>query len=353
MAFVAALGLTLAACGGTDSSSPAATPAPAPAPAPAESPEEAVVEFPLEGQLITFLVGTSPGGGFDSYARLIAPFLADELKADVTVSNMPGAGGLIQLNTLWTSRPDGTVIGIVNGSGVAGSILGGAAGVAFDLSEFDWIGRIAGEPRVLTVNPATPYESAEQLVGLGDRIRFAATGPGGGTYNDGVLSCALFAMTDCDVISGFGGSSEARLAVTAGEATALLTTADSVLSDVAAGDQRALAILSTDRLAALPDVPTFAEISGLSAEGREIAAAMVAIIELGRSLATVPGTPEPVLNELRRAFSAVMESQAFQEEAARQKRPMGYLEPEDYLELVRTALGAPQAVRDILAAGIE
>lgn len=349
MALAAALALTIAACGGSESSSPA----PAPAPAPTQTPAEAVVEFPLEGKLITFLVGTTPGGGFDSYARLIAPFLADELKADVTVQNMPGAGGLIQLNTLWTGRPDGTIIGIVNGSGVAGSILGGASGAAFDFSEFGWLGRIAGEPRLLTVNAATPYERAEQLIGLGDRFRFAATGPGGGTYNDGVLSCALFAMTDCDVIAGFGGSSEAQLAVTAGEATGILTTADSVLSDIAAGDQRALAVLSTVRMTALPDVPTFAEIPGISAEGREIAEAMVAIIELGRSLATVPGTPEPLLKELQRAFSAVMTSQAFQEEAARQRRPMGYLEPDEYLELVRIAFGAPQTVRDILATGIE
>lgn len=352
LAAAAVLALTVAACGGAETAEPA--PAPAPAPEAPEAPAEpAAEEYPLEGELITLLVGTSPGGGFDSYARLVAPFLAEELKADVTVTNLEGAGGLIQLNTLWSAEPDGTTIGIVNGSGVVGSVLGGASGIEFALDEFSWLGRIAGEARVLTVNAGSEFESAAQMVGSDRPFRFSATGPGGGTYNDAVLTCAAFEMTDCEVVTGFGGSSEARLAVTAGEVTGVMTTADSVLGDIANGDHRALGLLSTVELPDFPGVPVYAEIEGLSEDGVRIANAMVAIIEAGRSFAAPPNMPEPIIAELRRAFEAVVTSPEFLAEAAVQERPIGYLPPDEYLSIVQTALGAPQIVKDILAEGIE
>jgi tripartite-type tricarboxylate transporter receptor subunit TctC len=80
---------------------------------------------------------------------------------------------------------------------------------------------------------------------------------------------------------------------------------------------------------------------------------MVAIVEAGRSFAAPPNTPDAILNELRRAFLGMLDSAAFTAEAERQGRPIGYQDPERYVQVIRTALGAPQIVRDILAEGRE
>jgi tripartite-type tricarboxylate transporter receptor subunit TctC len=83
----------------------------------------------LEGERVTLVVGYSPGGGYDVYARLLAPTLAEKLGADVIVENQPGAGGLLALNNLQAADKDGTVIGIMNGIGAGGAALAGAEGV--------------------------------------------------------------------------------------------------------------------------------------------------------------------------------------------------------------------------------
>jgi tripartite-type tricarboxylate transporter receptor subunit TctC len=357
VAAVAGLALVLAACGGdTDSADDTTADEPAGDDATADDAAEEPMEGgdqPLEGELITFLVGTSPGGGFDAYARLIAPYLAEELGADVTVENRPGAGGLLQLNTLWTAEPDGTTIGIVNGAGVIGTELGGAPGIEYDLENFSWLGRLAGEDRLLSINPDLPYESASELVGLEEPFRFSATGPGGGTFNDGALSCEVFEMTDCDVVTGFDGSEESRLAVTAGEVSGIVTTADSVLGDVNAGDHRAMALVANEEVEDFPGVPTYADIEGLSEEGVEIAEAMVAIAEAGRSLAAPPDMDDELLNYLVQAIENVLTSEEFLAAAEEQDRPIGYQPPDEYLEVVRTALNAPDVVAEVLAEGVE
>jgi tripartite-type tricarboxylate transporter receptor subunit TctC len=355
IAAVAALALLLAACGGDDDADDTTTAAEGDAAEGDAADEEPADggEKPLEGELIRFLVGTSPGGGFDSYARLMAPYLAEELGADVTVENMPGAGGLLQMNNLWVAEPDGTTIGIVNGAGVIGSELGGAPGIEYELENFSWLGRIAGEERVLSVNADVPYESAAELVGLEEPFRFSATGPGGGTYNDAALSCEAFEMTDCEVVTGFDGSEESRLAVTAGEVDGVVTTADSVLGDVEAGDHRALALVAEEELEEFPDVPIYAEIEGLSDDGRAIVDSMVGIASAGRSLAAPPDMDQELYEYLVQAVENVLTSEDFIADAEAQDRPIGYQTPEEYLEVVRAALDAPESVRAILAEGVE
>src|SRR5690349_18259055 len=75
------------------------------------------------GKTIRFIVGFGPGGGYDSYARMLAPYLAKYSGASVIVENRPGAGGVIALNGLYTAAPDGLSIMIVNGTGAAFSQL--------------------------------------------------------------------------------------------------------------------------------------------------------------------------------------------------------------------------------------
>ena len=82
-----------------------------------------------KGKTIRLVVGFSAGGGFDLYARMIAPYLARELGANVVVENQPGAGGMAALNRIAIAEPDGLRLMIVQGVGAALAPISNAPGM--------------------------------------------------------------------------------------------------------------------------------------------------------------------------------------------------------------------------------
>src|ERR1019366_7839220 len=73
----------------------------------------------FSGKTVRLVVGYGPGGGYDAYARMIAPHFSKVLGASVVVENQPGAGGLVALNRIYAAAPDGLTMMIVNGTGSA------------------------------------------------------------------------------------------------------------------------------------------------------------------------------------------------------------------------------------------
>src|SRR4051812_19647971 len=86
----------------------------------------------FKGKTITYIVATTPGGGYDTYSRLIAQYLQKYLPgARVLVKNVPGAGNIIGANTIYAARPDGLTIGMFN-TGLIYDQLIRRNGVMFD-----------------------------------------------------------------------------------------------------------------------------------------------------------------------------------------------------------------------------
>src|ERR1700736_3050409 len=94
----------------------------------------------FNGKTVRLVVGYGPGGGYDAYARMIAPHLSKALGASVMVENQPGAGGLVALNRIYTAVPDGLTMMIVNGTGAALSQLTEQVGVRYDLGQLGYLG---------------------------------------------------------------------------------------------------------------------------------------------------------------------------------------------------------------------
>ena len=114
------------------------------------SAEPAGREF-FVGRTITYIVATNPGGGYDTYARLIARHLERHLGgARVVVKNVPGAANIVGANELYAASPDGLTLGTFT-IGLVYSQMVGEPGVRFDLGRLSWIGKAATDPRVLTV----------------------------------------------------------------------------------------------------------------------------------------------------------------------------------------------------------
>src|SRR5919201_6588519 len=95
-----------------------------------------------KGKTVRVVVGSSAGGGLDTYARAVARYLGKHIPGNPTVivENMPGAGGLVAANHLYrVARPDGLPIGHFLGSLLLGQAIG-QPGIEFDARKFEFIG---------------------------------------------------------------------------------------------------------------------------------------------------------------------------------------------------------------------
>ena len=109
-----------------------------------------------KGKTVKFVVGFGTGGGFDAYARMIAPPLGKVLDANVIVENQPGAGGIIALNRIAASPPDGLTMMIVDGTPTALGQLLGQENVRYDLARLDHLGMISSTRYVWLVGVNSP-----------------------------------------------------------------------------------------------------------------------------------------------------------------------------------------------------
>src|SRR5581483_6386295 len=116
------------------------------------APAAAADDF-LKGQTVRIYVGYSPGGGYDAYARMLAPLLEKKTGATVVIENRPGGGGLTALNQLVREKPDGTTMMMLNGEAAIMAQLTKQPGVAFDMTKVSNLGRVAQEQHFMLVNP--------------------------------------------------------------------------------------------------------------------------------------------------------------------------------------------------------
>jgi tripartite-type tricarboxylate transporter receptor subunit TctC len=347
VAFAAAV-LVAAACGGDDAAE--TEPGDADEAATDDDAADEELDSPLAGEDITFTVGVSPGGGYDAYARFIAPYLEEALDANVVVNNEPGAGGLVALNNLLASPPDGTQIMLINGPGIAGSSLAGAEGADFELDELGYVGRVSDAPRMVAAGNESGFASVDDLEGSAEPFVVGATGPGASTY---VEPLVLFEIMDWpyEIITGYDGSTETVTGMIAGEVDGVMLDVDTIGPNVLDGDGEALLVMATDeRLEDFPDTPTLQELE-LDDETRELADAAEALAFMGRTLVVHPETDPALEDYLHQVFQDILTDPEFVEEAEAAGRPIGYADRDEVDELVQTLLGAPERFREILLLG--
>ena len=300
-----------------------------------------------EGQTIDFVVPYEPGGGYDVYARAVAPYLAECLAATVVVLNEPGAGGLRATATTAAASPDDNRIQILNTVGVVSAQIAEAEGVNYDLNEFSWLARLSSPPNVLVVGADSPIESFEDIANSSEEVRFVAQGPGANDYiNPNILGAAYgFPFT---VITGFAGSPEARASVVAGDADAHILPIDSQLGAINAGDVRPIVTIDEEPDALLPDVPTIYDTPTDDAGGQEVIDNLVALSQTGRGVAAPPGMDEERLSALREGMMCATENEELIADLESQERPLDVLSGEDTAALVAEVLDSPDSFQSLV-----
>lgn len=348
---LAAAGLILAACSGDSAPAAPATPA---QPQPASPTEEAADPLAearafYEGKRVRIVVVYGPGGAFDLISRTVAPTVGQFLNADVVVENLPGAGGILAMNTVWAEEPDGLTVVFFSGQGVAGAVLGGADGVQFDLLDFEYVARIAAEPRMMIRSLSSPIETVADLLSA-ESVRFASSGPGGSDHIDSNVIFGALGI-DASIITGYSGSAETALAVASGDVDLASGTFLDRLRTVNAGDASPLLIIGESRVEQFPDIPHILELD-LSADARAIIEAQMALQGMGYTMLAPPRTPSDRIQLLTDAFEFAMNDADVQQRLQEQTLANeNFLRGEDLREIAESLLqGSPERFREILLA---
>ncbi len=295
-----------------------------------------------KGKVLTFIVPYTPGGGYDVYSRILAPSLEKYTGARVIVRNMPGAGGMLGVNETYNAPPNGLTIGIQNCVGSITSQLTGVKGVRYDLTKFSWIGRMAVNLRVLVMRKDSDITSVQKLMDAKRTVKIGATGLGGSTYVDAVITKRVLNLPT-DVIHGYDSSSKVDLGMLRGEIEGQWGSYSSRLKMIKAGEQFVI-LQSGDkgkRDPRLPDIPTFFEVAP-SEKGKRILSTLAGMHETARPVAGPPGIPQERLEYLRAAFHEAMHDPDFLAKATKARRPLNYLPGEEMLKLVKSVLEIPE-----------
>jgi tripartite-type tricarboxylate transporter receptor subunit TctC len=308
--------------------------------------DRAVAEPLLPGNTLRLIVGSAPGGGYDTYARLVARHLGAHLpgRPSVIVSNMPAASGVQLANYLFSLAPkDGTVIGTFNKS-LPGYQAGGHAGIKFKAEEFSWIGCLSQTVDVLVVWHTTGVTSIEEakrktiIMGALSRIGTNWTYP--------TLLNALLG-TRFKVVVGYESGTAVNLAMEKGEVEGRGSNPWSSWKATSPDwirDKKIVPILQIG-LRKDPDldhVPLLTELAQ-NDEQRGIFD-FVSSESIDRPFAAPPGVSPEIVAELRKAFDAMTKNPAFLEDAQRQRLDLDPLPGTKVAEIVRAIVNTPPEV---------
>jgi tripartite-type tricarboxylate transporter receptor subunit TctC len=223
------------------------------------APEVSAQAFPAK--TVRLLVPQAPGGASDALARIIGQRLSERWHQPVVVENRAGAGGVIGTDVVAKATPDGyTLLLAYDGTHAVNASL--YKSLPFDpIKDFVAVATLANVPFVLAVSASSP---AKDLNGF---IALAKASPGNlsyGSAGNGSVNHLLGAMfskaAGVQLIHvPYKGAAPAIADLMGGSVDAVFTSIPSVVSYVQSGRLRALAVTSTNRSAALPNVPTIAE----------------------------------------------------------------------------------------------
>ncbi len=217
------------------------------------------------GKTLKIIVPYPAGGTSDILARLLGPKLTEALGPNVVVENKPGATGNLGADFVAKAAPDGMTVLLadIGSLAIAPSVF---PALAFDpVKDFAPVIMVAYSPHILAAHPSVTAKDAKELVALAkakpNSLNFAISGLGGANHLAGI-EFAMRTGIQWTYIPYKGGA-QAIADVMAGQAQVLFNGMLATYPAVKGGKLRALAISSSKRFAAAPDIPTIAESAGL------------------------------------------------------------------------------------------
>jgi tripartite-type tricarboxylate transporter receptor subunit TctC len=278
----------------------------------------AVAQEPFyKDKTIRVVVGFSAGGGFDTYSRLLARHMGKHIPGQPTfvVENMTGAGSLIAANHVYkVAKPDGLTIGHFIGGLFLGQVLG-QKGIEFDARKFEYIGAPTTDHVVCAFTKASGITSIEQWAAAKTPVKMGGVAPGASTPDNGTRILKAAVGLPIQLVSGYKGTADIRLAADGGELAGGCWGWESVSSTWRKGldSGEVTVVLQAARKAHpdLPKVPLAINLAKTDDARKLIEIGIYNDSEIVRTYTLPPGTPKDRVQVLRKGFADTLKDPEF------------------------------------------
>ena len=283
----------------------------------------AAADDPYPSRPITLVAPFPPGGVADLTGRPLAAAMEKVLKNPVGLVNRQGAAGAVGMQSVAVSKPDGyTLLVALSSISIipeADKLFGRQP--AFTVDQFAPIALLSADPTVLVVRADAPWKTAKEFIEDAKKRPGQIAFSSSGVY--GTLHMAMELLSQAAGIKlrhvPFGGGGPAVTALLGGHVEALASGPAAVLPQIKAGKLRALAGWGAERVAALPEVPTFKELGYPEAE-----------FYIWAGVFAPKATPAPVLAKLREAVRQAVQEPEFKDAMAKQETPIAFKQGDEF-----------------------
>jgi tripartite-type tricarboxylate transporter receptor subunit TctC len=296
------------------------------------------------GKTVEILVGFSPGGGYDTYARMLSRSIGNQIPGNpqVVVRNFIGAGSLRLARYLQdAAQRDGLSFGTIDNGLLTASVM--KESIQFNASKLSWIGSISRDLQTCMIWHTSPAKA------LGDLrtadVVFGVTGRDDNRYTATEVLRKV-AGAKIKIVSGYQGTADIRIAMEKGEIDGVCESWQSLKATKPdwINDNR-VNILVQMGFERHPDLPAIPMIGDLARSPLELAALKLLFsgAEAGRPFGAPPGIPADRLAALRRAFDATMTDPDFVAVTSRMKLEVDPITGERTESFLQEAYKSPPA----------
>jgi tripartite-type tricarboxylate transporter receptor subunit TctC len=308
----------------------------------------------FEGKTARILVGFSPGGSYDLWARLLAHHMSKHIPGNPTfvVQNMTGGGSMIAANYIYNvAKPDGLTFGVVTPA-LYMEQLAGRKEVQFDWGKYSWIGSPESTERIFYIRADTGYKALEDLRKAPEAPKCGATGVGTASYYWPRLLGDIFGFK-LNLVPGYPGSSDVNLAIEKGEVHCWGGTVQAFFGSepgrtwAKTGFVRVLTQGGKKRHPQLPDVPTVWELMDKHSTGeatRRLVRVLLSPDDLGRPFFGPPGVPADRVKILRESFAKIINDPDVVAEAQKKGLDPNLVSGNEIEALVKELIALPPEV---------
>jgi tripartite-type tricarboxylate transporter receptor subunit TctC len=307
-----------------------------------------------QGKTVRIIVGFTPGGFYDRWARMLSRYMPKYIPGNpnFVVQNMPGASSVIAANYVYNlAKPDGLTLLVPINSLYLDQIVGRAE-VKYDVRRFLFLGSQEKAPTMLYFRADTPFKTLADIIKAGEPPKCGSTG----TASTGYLIAKLLDETfkaKLNTVTGYQGGAEIDVAVERGE---IICRGMDIPPHFGRepfdswhkkGFDRHILQGGAKRDPRLSDTPTLFELMDQYKSSdvvRRVARIVLASGDFGRPMLAGPGTPPERLKMLRDAYAKAMRDPSLIDEARTGQMDMEYTPGEDLQSLMKDIMDQPSEV---------
>ena len=305
------------------------------------------VENFYKGRNISFLVGVSQGGGYDTDLRLVARHITKHIpgRPNAVPQNMTGATGLVMANYMYRVAPrDGSVVALIQ-NGLPTYQAVGREGVQFDAREFQWIGSVAPTVEAMITMEASNIRTVEDAKKR--EVIAGSNGASGITYMYPLMMNDMLG-TRFKMVTGYPGSGQLNLAMERGEVDARNNSWTSIKSTKPNWIKDKLIhvlVYSGPPQDDLPGVPHFLEMIQ-NPEDRAVARVVTSGGSLGRPFTVAPGVPTDRVAALRTAFTDMLKDPEFIKDATSMRIELQPISHQELKKVIDDLFATPDHLKE-------